>query len=247
MEQAIPDQWFAAWFNQDYLKLYAHRSAEEASSIVDLIATRLPRIGRGRTLDLGCGAGRHLRYLARMQKAFGLALSPCILGAAREKDPEAPLSRADMRTLPFRDRSFNLVVSLFTSFGYFREDDENAGVLEEVARVTEPGGWLVLDFLNAPRTRQSLVPFERRQIGGQWVRQIRRISETGHFVLKTIRMEQSGGEFHERVRLFEPAELAAMLMSAGFDVRDLYGDYAGGPWDESSPRAIVMAKRRPIS
>ncbi len=242
MSEHIPDQWFADWFN--HLKLYAHRSAEEAFSVVDLIAKRLPGIAGGRTLDLGCGAGRHLRYLGRLQKAIGLDLSPWLLGVAREKSPEAPLSRADMRALPFRDGSFNLVVSLLTSFGYFRDDAENAHVLEEIARVTEPGGWLVLDFLNAPQTRRALVPFERRQIGGQWVRQLRRISETGHFVLKTIRMEDSGGEFHERVRLFEPAELAAMLTSAGFDVRSLDGDYAGRPWNESSPRAIVMSRRR---
>jgi len=244
MAQTIPEQWFADWFNQDYLNLYAHRSTEEASSVVDLIAKCLPRLSGGRTLDLGCGAGRHLRFLSRMQKAVGLDLSPWLLGVAREKSPEAPLSRGDMRALPFRGASFNLVVSLFTSFGYFRDDAENAHVLEEVARVTEPAGWLVLDFLNAPRTRRSLVPFERRQIGGEWVRQVRRISETGHFVLKTIRMEQSGGEFHERVRLFEPAELAAMLTSAGFDVRSLYGDYAGAPWSEASPRAIVIARKR---
>ena len=244
MAQAVSDQWFADWFNQDYLKLYAHRNTEEASSVVDLIGRCLPGFAGGRTLDLGCGAGRHLRYLARMQKAIGLDLSPWLLGVAREKNPDAPLSRGDMRALPFRDGSFNLVVSLFTSFGYFREDAENAHVLGEVARVTEPGGWLVLDFLNARETRRALVPFERRQIGGQWVRQVRRISETGHFVLKTIRMEGSGGEFHERVRLFEPVELASMLISEGFDVRSLYGDYAGRPWNDYSPRAIVVARKR---
>jgi SAM-dependent methyltransferase len=212
-------------------------------TVVDLIESRIPGLGRGRTLDLGRGAGRHLRPLARLQPAVGLDLSPWLLAAARGNAIEAPLVRADMRTIPFEEGTFTFVVSLFTSFGYFEEDAENRHVLSEIARVTRPGGWIVLDFLNASRTRRSLVTFERTQIAGQWVEQARKISESGRFVRKRIRMMGSGHEFQERVRLFEAAELSAMLAAAGFEVAEVLGDYGGGPWTPDSPRAIALARR----
>lgn len=239
------DRWYAGWFNQDYLDLYAHRTSQEARTVADLIATRLPDVRGGRTLDLGCGAGRHLPFLAEQQPTVGLDLSPWLLDVAHQRHADAALTRADMRTLPFRDAAFTLVVSLFTSFGYFVDDTENEGVLAEVARVTAPSGWLVLDFLNAPHARHSLVPDERKQVGARWVRQARSISDDGRFVTKTIQLEDSGREYVERVRLFEPDELMKMLRAVGFDVTELYGDYYAGAWRATSPRAIVVARRRP--
>jgi SAM-dependent methyltransferase len=147
--------------------------------------------------------------------------------------------RADMRRLPFQDESFTLVVNLFTSFGYFIEDSQNTHVLRETARVTRPGGYLVLDFLNAPHTRQTIVPFERRQVGSAWVQQRREISEDGRFILKTIMIGTPAKVFSERVRLFEPDDLEAMLADCGFIVTDVCGDYGGGPLTGPSPRAIM--------
>ena len=73
MAQRLSDQWFANWFNGEYLELYAHRNVEEARSVVELIERHVPGLGRGRTLDLCCGAGRHLAPLARLQPAIGRA------------------------------------------------------------------------------------------------------------------------------------------------------------------------------
>src|SRR5262249_17250558 len=125
MTARTSDRWYAGWFNQDYLDLYAHRNTQEARSVADLISSRLPDVRGGRTLDLGCGAGRPLPFLAEQQPTVGLDLSPWLLDVARKRHPDAPLARADMRMLPFRDASFSLVVSLFTSFGYFLDDSEN--------------------------------------------------------------------------------------------------------------------------
>src|SRR5262249_2792691 len=100
---------------------------------------------------------------------------------------------------------------------------------------------------NAPLTRHTLVPFERKQVGDRWVRQARVISDDGRFVTKTIHIEENEREYVERVRLFEPDELMKMLRTAGFDVASLHGDYSGGGWTATSPRAIVVAQRRAAS
>jgi hypothetical protein len=103
---------------------------------------------------------------------------------------------------------------------------------------------LVLDFLNAPHTRKTVVPFERRQVGSEWVQQRREISEDGRFISKTITMGSDGRAFRERVRLFEPGDLATMLADCGFRVTDVCGDYAGNALTATSPRAIIVAQRQ---
>jgi len=241
------DRWFVDWFNDDYLKVYAHRDDREARSIVDLICETLPASSGGRTLDLGCGAGRHLPYLQDRQAVVGLDLSPWLIDAARRSHPEAPLVRADMRAIPFRDDSFTLVVSLFTSFGYFGEDAENRRVLEDIGRITSPGGWLVLDFLNAPFTRRTVVDLERAPAGSGCADQSRSISESGRFVLKTIRLPAKNRSFHERVRLFEPQDLIAMIAASGFAVRCIFGDYEGRALTPHAPRAVIFAQRAPTA
>ena len=239
----MSETWFSEWFNQDYLRVYAHRDERDARALAALIDANLPAIDGGLTLDLGCGAGRHLPYLMRRQRAIGLDLSPWLLAVARQKAPNAPLTRADMRALPFAARSFSLVVSLFTSFGYFSDDEQNEHVLKEIARVTEPGGWLVLDFLHATHVRRTMVPFDRRQVGTMWVDQRREVSASGRFMVKQIRLDNDDRTFSERVRLFGAGDLSTMIEDSGYDVVQVFGDYHGRPLAAQSPRVIIFARR----
>jgi hypothetical protein len=137
-----------------------------------------------------------------------------------------------------------MVVNLFTSFGYFRDDAQHRVVIDEVARVTRSGGWFVLDFLNAPQVKSSLVPFDRKQVGSRVVEQEREISPDGRYVRKTITLLDEDRTFVERVRLFEPDELAQLLTSADFVVDEVLGDYDGRPLDPTTERAIFFARRR---
>jgi len=241
----MPDDWFEDWFGEEYLALYEHRDLSEARDVVGLIAEHVGRVDDAPVLDLACGAGRHQRMLCdRGWWTIGLDLSPSLLRAARAEDRTAPLVRADMRDLPFANGSFSLVVNLFTSFGYFREDAQHLLVLREVARVARPRGWFVLDYLNADQVRNSLVPRDERQIGRLVVEQEREIVEGGRFVRKTITIRDLGRTFVERVRLFGRQELETLCGSAGFDVDAVYGDYQGGAPGPGSPRMILFARRQ---
>jgi SAM-dependent methyltransferase len=149
-----------------------------------------------------------------------------------------------MRELPFAPESFDLVVNLFTSFGYFEDDRENARVLVRVCDALRPGGILVIDFLNASQVRNDLVPYDERVENGITIEQTRAISSDDRFVEKTIRLRERGKEYIERVRLLTPRDLERMLEGAGFAIADRIGDYAGAKWSESSPRTILFASRR---
>jgi SAM-dependent methyltransferase len=174
----------------------------------------------------------------------GLDLSPALLRIAKREMSDAPYVRADMRELPFAGTSFDLVVNLFTSFGYFEDDRENQRVLACVHDSLTVGGILVIDFLNASQVRTDLVPYDERVENGITIEQTRAISADDRFVEKRIRLRERGKEYIERVRLLTAADLERMLRAAGFAVEALVGDYSGGAWADTSPRTILFASRQ---
>ncbi|HST06562.1 MAG TPA: class I SAM-dependent methyltransferase [Gemmatimonadaceae bacterium] len=235
--------WFEEWFGEDYLRMYQHRDEQEAEHVVELIAANLPGRDVDCVLDLGCGAGRHTKVLVERWWTVGLDLSMALLKQARRESPESPYVRADMRELPFADESFDLVVNLFTSFGYFDDDSEHARVLSCVRAAMRRGGTFVIDFLNASQVRRELVPYDERVENGITIEQRRAITPDDRFVEKTIRLREKGKEYLERVRLLSAMDLETMLKGAGFEVEKRFGDYSGVSWSESSPRTIFFASR----
>jgi SAM-dependent methyltransferase len=236
--------WFEEWFGEDYLRIYQHRDETEAEHVVELIAKFVEGREIHSVLDLGCGAGRHSRSLCERWWTVGLDLSAALLRIARREMSDAPYVRADMRELPFAAGSFDLVVNLFTSFGYFEDDRESERVLVCVGEALKEGGSLVIDFLNAPQVRNTLVPYDEREERGVTIEQTRSISPDDRFVEKTIRLRNRGKEYIERVRLLTARDLERMLHSAGFTVVARVGDYVGARWSETSPRTILFATRR---
>jgi SAM-dependent methyltransferase len=234
-------EWFEEWFGEDYLRLYPHRDDADAERAVGLIKRTLPFEPGWRVLDVACGAGRHTRaFVEAGARCTGLDLSALLLRLARQVT-DAPLVRADMRQLPIRPSSMDLTVNLFTSFGYFEDDSEHTGALQEMISTVRTGGWFVIDFLNPEAVRRNLVPEERVELEGATVEVSRSVSPDGRYVCKRIRAPK-GKHYTERVRLFEPNQMSTMLESGGVNVRFRYGDYDAGPLDSMSPRTILMGQ-----
>jgi SAM-dependent methyltransferase len=230
-------EWFEEWFGEDYLALYPHRNDADAAELVGLLTRVLPWRPGLRILDVGCGPGRHARALELAgAQCVGVDLSAVLLARARQVTG-APLVRADMRALPVRDQSMDVTVNLFTSFGYFEDDRAHREALAGMVATVRPGGWFVIDFLNADAVRGQLgaAPPAGLAPGP------RRLSDDGRFVLKSI-TTAAGRQFAERVRLFSAAELEAMLEAAGLAVRHRFGSYAGAPLSADAPRTILLGQ-----
>lgn len=233
--------WFEEWFGEEYLQLYPHRDAIDAERIVGLIERTLPGESHGLVLDICCGAGRHaLAFRNRGFRPVGVDLSAHLLERAREV-AQVPLVRADIRRLPFRRASVGLAVNLFTSFGYFEHDHEHAAALEQMLAPVRPGGWFVIDFLNAAQVTATLLAREETTLGETPVVIERWLHDEGRFVVKTI-TTPNGRQFLERVRLYPREELAAMIERAGGRVRHQFGTYDGGPAGPDAPRVILFAQ-----
>jgi hypothetical protein len=63
-------------------------------------------------------------------------------------------------------------------------------------------------------------------------------------VVKEIELGAENRSFQERVRLFSPAELEALLAEGGVRVDAGFGDYDGGPLDGRATRTILVGTRR---
>lgn len=235
-------EWYEEWFGEDYLRLYPHRDDAEAERAVALICHTVGLQRGWRVLDVGCGAGRHTRAFANNgARCIGLDLSATLLKLAR-RATAAPLVRADMRQLPIRLGSMDLTVNLFTSFGYFDRDAEHSAALAEMVETIKPGGWFVIDFLNAALVRQRLIPQETIELSGETMEVTRSVSPDGRYVCKSI-LAPRGKRYTERVRLFDSEQILGMLEATGITVNNSFGDYDASPLTPEASRTILMGRR----
>ena len=110
----------------------------------DLEMQVITPLARGkRVLEIGCGTGLILGRLARhAEHACGMDISPGMLRAAKARGLDVVLGSATC--LPYADASFDLVCS----FKVLAHVPDIAGALSEIARVTQPGGTIALEFYN---------------------------------------------------------------------------------------------------
>jgi SAM-dependent methyltransferase len=93
-----------------------------------------------RALDIGCGAGAFLRFVAeRGAHPFGLDASAALVELARRRVASAEVCVGEMEALPYEDDAFDLV----TGFNVFFFADDFVGALREAARVAKSGAPVV--------------------------------------------------------------------------------------------------------
>lgn len=241
--------WFEDWFDSHlYEKLYSNRDEKEASRLADLIEKVIPLSDYKNILDLGCGRGRHSITLAkRGYRVTGIDLSKKAIKKAKFIAKENNLKNVDFYVRDMRDpipKQFDAIVNLFTTFGYFLEDEENRRILKTTAKMLKPGGILLIDYLNPEYVEKNLVPSESgvyENLAYQVTRQIedrmvfKSIQFTGESLDKPVK-------YKERVKLYDLDWFKAELNRAGYEITKTYGDYEGGVFQSDSPRMIMIAK-----
>jgi len=146
------------------------------------------RLPEGPVLDIGCGAGPGLRYLAmRGARSFGVDASFYALRQSATLVECRGLAQTDARgSLPFRDGVFGLVVASEV----IEHLPEGVAFLRECRRVLREGGTLLLTTPNLWDVRRLTKPL----VGQPW----------------------SGDTDPTHVNLYTPARLRRELTAAGF-------------------------------
>ena len=150
---------------------------------------------RGRTLDVGCGTGRGLRFYGPGASVVGIDPAGTSLARAARRLPGSRLVQASAEALPFRDGVFDTVVSSFV----FCSVPDPARGFAEVKRVLRPDGQLrMLEHVRSRRRwkaafQDRVQPLWTRLSGGcRPNRETERLVEASGFVIDRLdRLEQA--------------------------------------------------------
>lgn len=241
--------WFKKWFDSSfYHQLYANRDEKEAANFIDRLLSELQPSPNSRMLDLGCGMGRHSKFLA--SKGFsvtGLDLASSSIRSAKKFETSSlQFYQHDMR-LPFGKNYFDFVFNFFTSFGYFGSEAENHNVIRNISNALKRGGMIMMDYLNVSYSEERMVSKEEREIDGIDYH-ISRWMDDKHFYKKiVIDAIQAEGpfEYTEQVAKLYKHDFDYMFDCHGLRLQKVYGDYWLNEYDaNASPRLILVAEKK---
>ncbi len=240
------ENWYKDWFESvEYLNVYSHREENDAINLFKLIKDSLDLAQNPKILDAACGSGRFSNYL--VMKGFDVTsfdLSSQLLKTAQKNTKSMTSApkyvRADMRFLPFKS-TFDLVLNMFTSFGYFNSDKENFSFIISVAKLMAEKGYFIFDFLNKDYVMKNIIPVSRKRVDNKIITEQRKI--TNNRVEKTITIQSNSKSkvFRESVNLYSKDEIISNFKTFGLKVYKIFGDYHGSEFDKyNSDRLIII-------
>jgi len=210
---------------------------------------------RGATvLDAPCGFGRHSVEFARRGCAVtGVDFNETELAragaAAKSAGVTLSLACQDMRDMEFSGE-FDLAVNLFSSIGYF-SDDEDRLLIDRFWRALRPGGVFVLDTRNRDHSVRAMPPEERLPVDGDTLRIENRFDPaTSRWTARWWRLpgeapDAARGELvgETEIRLYAAHELRAMLRPERWSHVELFGGLDGTPFSLDTPRLVFVAHK----
>jgi SAM-dependent methyltransferase len=211
---------------------------------------QLAHVTQGAILDLGCGPGRHsVEFAKRGFHVTGVDASRYLLERARERAEEfkvqVELVKDDMRHFR-REAAFELVCILFTSFGYFEDDQENLQVVCNAHESLKPGGVLLIDVIGKERIARNWRDALSSEFpDGTLLIQLPRVSRAWSRIASKwllIRDERSR-TFQFEHTIFSARELQDLILSAGFETVEAFGNLQGAPYGLDAERLIAVARK----
>ncbi|MEM9680536.1 MAG: class I SAM-dependent methyltransferase [Bacteroidota bacterium] len=234
-------QWYASWFDTPFYHiLYKDRDYAEAQVFMDNLVNYLNIPEHGKILDLACGKGRHSIYLNALGfDVTGVDLSEnSILHAKQYENDTLQFDVHDM-TKPYPD-TFDAVFNLFTSFGYFEDDDCNLRTVKAIKEELNETGFGVIDFMNVNHVIKNLVTEDKKVIEGMEFNQKRRFEDG--YIIKNITF-QIDGEFHEyqeRVKALGLKDFEHFFEKANIHLLDVFGDYKLNAFHPNTSERLIL-------
>jgi SAM-dependent methyltransferase len=221
------------------------RAREEAGSV-----TQLAGVERGAVLDLCCGPGRFAVPLAQLgYQVTGVDRTRFLLDRAREyaerENAVVEWVESDMRSYS-RAAAFDLVLNMFTSFGYFDDPEENRLVLQNVYDSLRSGGVFVLESMGKEILARIFeatgsteiegvgLCVQRRRVIDEWSRM-----ENEWWLIR----DGVASTYGLRHWIYSARELREMLEAVGFGTVAIYGDVSGAPYDQRATRLVAVAEK----
>ncbi len=219
-------EWFEHWFDTPFYHiLYDYRNDDEARFFMRNLVDYLKLSKGDKILDLPCGKGRHALFLHEQGfKTTGADLSVNSIQHAKQfENQNLSFTIHDMRD-PLNG-SYDAIFNLFTSFGYFNQETTNIKVLKNFKNALQPGGHIVIDFLNLDKVVQELIPEQR--LTKKEIDFVIRKSVNDNFIMKQIEVhhDQKIHHYVEKVQALDLDKMKFFAKSAGLEIKEVFGDY----------------------
>jgi len=240
-QQPTPDDWFTSWFDSPYYHiLYKERNYREAQLFMDNLTHYLNLPEKANVLDLACGKGRHAIYLNQLGfDVLGVDLSENSIAIANNNaNSTLHFMVHDMRHS--FDKKYDAIFNLFTSFGYFDNDEEHLKTLIAIKESLSDYGFGVIDFMNTTNVLANLVLEETKTVDGIDF-YIKRFDIDG-YICKEIDFEDHGTKYHfsEKVRAFTLSDFQNLMQEAGIYLLDIFGDYKLKKFHKTDSERLIM-------
>jgi len=240
-------EWFEneSFWKETYNFLFPEKLFMETSEQVEKVLKLVDFHGSS-VLDLCCGPGRFSNILAK--KGFsvtGVDRSSFLLDKAKQRAKSEGLCvewvLEDMRRF-IRPESYDLVLNMFTSFGYFDDKKEDLKVLENVFVCLKPKGILLIEVMGKEVLAKIFQPtianvlddgtmvVQRPEIFDDWTR-----VRNDWIIIKGSQAKSF--KFHHTV--YSGQELKDRMEQVGFESVKLYGSLDGSPYDSDAQRLII--------
>lgn len=239
--------WFEEWFDSPYYHiLYGDRDQDEAKLFIQNLLKFLNPKQESRFLDLACGKGRHALEIASQGfHTTGIDLSPNSINEAKTLANDLlEFHVGDMRHVHFPNQ-FHFIFNLFTSFGYFDDQEGQHKTLEAIHEQLKEEGVLVIDYLNTEKIEKLVAANPVNIIHKENVtfKTKKRVSQK--FISKEIVIEDglNSKSFYEHVWRLHLTDFEALLKKAKFSIQTIFGDYELNSFDSNSERLIIIATK----
>ena len=245
-------QWFeneSFWQNFGPVMFDSQRWAE-APGIAESVIKIAGLTKDSSVLDAGCGPGRiSVELAAKGLDVTGVDIIQSELDAAKDSaDAEGvklDLINCDLRSFKSQ-KKFDCAINLYTSFGYCDTIEEDFQILKNIADSLRDNGFFILECTSRETAilyftdgewfeRSGLTVLTQFSVEGAW---------EGLRSKWTIINRDGQRIEHEFVqRLYSAIELKRMMIRAGFNSVEIYGNYDFSPYNEHAKTMVIVAKK----
>ncbi|MBO8161210.1 MAG: class I SAM-dependent methyltransferase [Thermosipho sp. (in: Bacteria)] len=232
----------------DYMHFYSKFLTEERTKLeVENILSILKLQGNEKIIDLACGFGRHAVELSKLGfDVTGVDIMDEFLSLAiqKAKDQKTNVNflKKDIRKLEYKEE-FDVALLLFTSFGYFSEE-ENQLVLKNVSNLLKKNGKFLFDIPNrdSRATKFSDSVFE---VDKDMMIDIPAFDPLNGYlnIRRIIIRNGKRREFEYSMRIYNLTEINKLLNEAGLIIKQVYGSWKKENFTPNSPRIIILAEK----
>lgn len=260
----IKKEWWETTFNEKYTTTYVDAAPFELTiKQVDFLHKNLKLKKGAKILDLACGFGRHSIELAKKgYNVTGVDFSNYLIKLARDEAKKQNINvtfiKKDIRKIYFKGK-FDAAINMFTSFGYFKNEEDHALAIKNFSQSLKVKGKLLIDLNNSIYTILSIFKKSNKEKETKLLTNTHKKKLSNGLVLTTVNqfdhktmrwnMKRSWEKMGKResyytsVRLFFLPEINNLMENNGLRIKKTWGDFDGRPFNFNSHRLIILAEK----